>query len=258
MISQRTRLSLCQYLDLQNTATVAVLLEKHGLQFGDGDSFIQQIKLSLSLGTPQQIESLLEEVVATNAYLSDNARGLAYGQVNAYNQRWKDLIRCLELDGYRVEDIRLVPIDPTVHGSSANVEDDLSRELSSSQLVGAQAIQQAITNAIDAFHKVPAEYNACLGNARVAFETLARAIALQRRTTYPGSFDESSWGQIIQYLRTSEFITKKEEEGLTGVYSFISPGAHTPLGLGEEEMARLGLSLALSMCYFLIRSYNRP
>ena len=51
-------------------------------------------------------------------------------------------------------------------------------------------------------------------------------------------------------------ISKKEEEGLTGVYSFISKGAHKPVGLDEKEMARLGRSLAIGMSYFIIKCHN--
>ena len=61
---------------------------------------------------------------------------------------------------------------------------------------------------------------------------------------------------MLSYLRTSGLLTKQEEEGLAGVYSFVSPGAHTPLGLTEEEMVRLGRSLVASMAYFLTKRFN--
>lgn len=243
---------------MQHTDLISVLLERHGIHYTNAGSHIQRIKSSLSLGSPQQIESLAEEVIRTNAYLSDQVCVWPYDHVDAYNQRWKDLILCLELDGYRAENDRLIPIDPSVHEVAADVEDDLSRELSNSQLTETESIKQALSNAMEAFRRVPPDYNACLGNSRVALESLAKAIALKRRDTHPGNFDETAWGQVITYLRTSGFLTTKEEAGLTGVYSFISPGAHSPLGLGDEEMARLGLTFALSMCYFLIKLHNQP
>ena len=46
------------------------------------------------------------------------------------------------------------------------------------------------------------------------------------------------------------------EKGLTGVFSFISPGSHIPVGFSEEEFARLGRSLAVSFCYFLAKQFN--
>jgi hypothetical protein len=59
----------------------------------------------------------------------------------------------------------------------------------------------------------------------------------------------------LHYRRTSGFVTGKEEEGLARVFSFISPGAHVYVGNEEEEMTRLGRSLALSMCYFLVKKH---
>jgi hypothetical protein len=228
------------------------------MHFSNGGSLVQRTRFSLSLGTPQQIESLVDEVIRTNAFLADQVCGWPYDHCDAYNQRWNDLTLCLELDGYRVEDNRLIPIDPAIHGVAADVEDDLSRELSNAQIAEGQLIMQTISDAIEAFRRVPADHNGCLTNARVALQTLAKAIALKRRTTHPGTFNENSWGQVIMYLRTSGFITPKEEEGLTGTYSFISPGAHHPVAQDEQEMARLGLSFALSMCYFLVKLHNRP
>ena len=38
---------------------------------------------------------------------------------------------------------------------------------------------------------------------------------------------------------------------------FVSPGSYTPvLGGSEKEFARLGRSLALGFCYFLIKQFN--
>ena len=72
----------------------------------------------------------------------------------------------------------------------------------------------------------------------------------------PGSFDSSKWGQVVAHLRVSGFITKQQEAGLTGVFSFVSPGSHTPVGFSEQEFARLGRSLALGFCYFLVKHFN--
>ncbi|HSL04387.1 MAG TPA: hypothetical protein VK901_12735, partial [Nitrospiraceae bacterium] len=109
MISQRTVLSLCQYLDLQGATDIRILFEKHGLQFQPGDgAHIQRIHLSLSRGTAQQFESVLEEIVRTEGYFADKVCGWPFEQVAAYKQRWQDLVFCLELDGYRVFDQKLI------------------------------------------------------------------------------------------------------------------------------------------------------
>jgi hypothetical protein len=90
----------------------------------------------------------------------------------------------------------------------------------------------------------------------VALQTLATAIAKARSARYPGNFDETKWGQAAVYLRKSGFIKQHEEGGLTGVFSFLSQGAHTPIGFTEEEFTRLGRSLTVSFCYFLVKTWN--
>ena len=60
----------------------------------------------------------------------------------------------------------------------------------------------------------------------------------------------------LAYLRKSGFITTQEEEGLSGVFSFVSPGAHEPFGPDDIEMARLGRSLTIGLIYFLAKRYE--
>jgi hypothetical protein len=111
-----------------------------------------------------------------------------------------------------------------------------------------------IANSADAFRRN--DFNGCLGNARVALQSLATKIARERQVKHPGNFDPTKWGQVAAYLRVSGFITAEHEAGLTGVFSFASPGSHIPLGFSEQEFARLGRGLALGFCYFLIKHYN--
>lgn len=146
-----------------------------------------------------------------------------------------------------------VPTEPTIEGVQA-VEDDLAAELQRSGLPDADDIARVIENSADAFLR--GDFNACLGNARVALQSLATSIAQQRQASHPGKFDPSKWGQVAAYLRVSGFITDQQEAGLTGVFSFASPGSHTPVGFSEQEFARLGRSLALGFCYFLIKKFN--
>jgi hypothetical protein len=61
--------------------------------------------------------------------------------------------------------------------------------------------------------------------------------------------------QTIFATHPSGLINEREEHGLTGVYSFISEGAHAPVGMTEQEMVRLGRNLAAGASYFLIKRY---
>lgn len=257
MLSQRTKLSLCLYLELHDPDFLRIFFQKHGLSsdsllyVGSPYSRMDSLREALFGAGQEQLHGLLDEAIRTQ----DDLRYRVTPQYR-HHQRWDDLVRCLQLDGYRVEGQSLVAVDPTIEAAPP-IEDDLSAELRRAGLLEAEEILRLLDSSATAFRKVPPDYNACLGEARVALETLAKAIAKERSRTRPGSFDETRWGQVLAYLRVSGFVTEAEEKGLAGVYGFVSPGAHVPVGLTDEEMACLGRSLVASMCYFLVKRYNR-
>jgi hypothetical protein len=144
------------------------------------------------------------------------------------------------------------PIEPQIDGQEP-VEDDLTKALGSSGLPQAVEVQRLLVASADAFRR--GDHNGCLSNVRVALETLARDIADQRRAQHVGRYDPARWGQVLAFLRTSQFIADHEEKGTAGVYSFVSQGAHAPVGLTEDEFVRFGRNLAVSMCYFLVKRY---
>src|SRR5262245_60847772 len=103
-------------------------------------------------------------------------------------------------------------------GIAYAIEDDLTTEIGKSQLAEAAQVLGLLEKSGAAFQQSPPDFNGCLSNARIALETLARAITKKRRESHPGSFDETKWGQMLAYLRISELLTKQEEEGLADMY----------------------------------------
>jgi hypothetical protein len=251
MLSTRTKLSLIQYLQLFSQDLLSLLFRKHHCEVPYG-THTDALEDALSNSHPDQVASLLDEIVKTQGDLRSRRKSSG----PRYDERWEDLTRCLLLDNYKIEDKRLVQIEPTLEGV-APVEDDLERELRNSGLHDFEQIIRLLNNSAEDFRNVPPDYNGCLTNARAATQTLATGIAKQRQKKYGGSFDETKWGQVLAYLRTSSLITSQEENGLSGVFKFVSPGAHTPVGIDEGEMARLGRSLIVSMCYFLVKIHNK-
>ena len=252
MISKRTKISLCQYLELQDIANLSLLFEKHGLSsWLVPVQKIEILKNSILNASAEQLFNLLDEVIKTQrdwrSRISPRYR---------HDERWEDLARSLQLDGYKVEKHNLVRIEPTIE-NVAPVEDDLRKELKSSALTHVDEIVEMIEKSSEAYRQTPPDYNECLVKARIALETLARVIATKWRVQNPGNFREDKWGEILGYLHKSGFITKKEEEGLAGVYGFVSAGAHIPIvDSADEEMTRLGRNLVISMCYFFVKRYK--
>ncbi len=92
-------------------------------------------------------------------------------------------------------------------------------------------------------------------NARASLETLARDIAAELQVPDVGpDMDAFKWGRALNELRQQGELTLEEEQGLAGVYKFVSPGAHSSLGLPAEQMARLGRTLALNVCWLLLQN----
>jgi hypothetical protein len=150
----------------------------------------------------------------------------------------------------------IVPIDPTI-AAVTPLDDDLSGELSRSNLADRHEIIRLMKNSADDFCKQPQDFNGSLTSARVSLETLAKGIAAIHRATIPMLGDPTKFGAIVAYLRNQVgFLDVKEEAGIVGVYSFLSPGAHVPVGFTEEEMVRLGRSMIAAICYFLVKKHN--
>ena len=212
---------------------------------------IDGVRSILMSARSDQLVSILDEITRTQGNLRTNV-----SPKYVYDERWSDVVTCLLLDGYRIENHVLIPVEPEIEGAVA-VEDDLTHELEKSGLTDVQEIERVLVNSADAFRRVPPDYNACLSNVRVALETLAGSIANYRQAKLGSDLGETKWGHVLAYLCSSNLISKQEEKGLAGVFGFVSPGAHSPIGLSEEEMARLGRSLAVSMCYFLVKLHNK-
>lgn len=251
MISSRTRYSLAQFFGLHELDFVAVLLGKHQLHssFGKGQS-LTDILRSIRNATDDIVLSLLEEVTQTSGDLRSRIN-----PKYRHDERFSDLCRCLQLDGYIVENKKIRQTDPSI-SDAPPIEDDLIEALKASGLSEAETIAKKINDSSESFRSSPPNYNACLNDIRVALETLARSIAETRQGDGTPSYEHTKWGSTVSFLRQVEFITHEEEKGLAGVYGFVSPGSHRPLGIPEEQMARLGRSLALGMCWFLVKSYQ--
>lgn len=253
MIGSRTRYSFAQFLELQEPMISLVLLGKYGAQH-----------LSLS---PEQ---LLYGLLNTLRGLDDRTLMLALSEVVAtsgdlrarvspkyrFDERMHDLEQCLLLDGYIVQGKKLIQTDPSI-ADAAPLEDDLIAALQASGAPHAQNIIAKINDSAETFRATPPDYNASLINARVALETLAGDVAAKVASRLQGlpTYNPSKWGETLSFLRSSGELTYEEEKGLAGVFGFLSPGSHRPVGIPEDQMTRLGRTFALNMCWFLLKNH---
>lgn len=256
MFSRRFLRSLAQFLGLQNPELVVLLLEKHQIDaFGVesaqsyGSEILTELVRALDAACEEAIRSLAGEIARTSGDLRSHV-----SPKYTYDERFDDLQRCAYLDGYIFENQEVVPVDPTIVGV-APLEDDLTKILDCSGLGGAADVIRKLNDSASSFRSDPPNFNATLNDARVALQTLATQIALELQMRQGGNFEKTKWGSVISYLLQIGFITTEEERGLAGVFGFVSPGSHRPVGFSDQEMARLGRSFAAGMCYFLVKRY---
>ena len=257
-LSMRSKMSLCQFLRSFKRYDVLLLLEKYELSTCEIESHRPK---ALRNAIIQASDSQAEELVQELARKHDSMRTGVDPFGKEWNEpAWKELCLCLNLDGYMMEQDeydrevgRFIPIEPIIDGATP-VEDDLTREIQQSDIPDIDEILQVVEKSASAFRN--GDFNGCLNNARVALQTLAKSIAQARLSNHAGNFNPAKWGEVIAYLRTSGFITEEQERGIAGLFGFLSPGSHTPILIGEEEFARLGRNLSLSICYFLVKQFN--
>lgn len=170
-----------------------------------------------------------------------------------FDDQFEIFKKSLLLDGYLVVGNEINRLDPNCEGKEP-VEDALVKEVDKSDILKKDAIIMAINASADDFVSAQPDYNGSLTNIRIALETLVREIALYKGFSTPKL--GNTWGPSLSHLKGNGFIDQKDEAALSSVYTFISNGAHIPLGFSEEEFVRLGRNLCSSMCYFVIKRFN--
>lgn len=249
-LSRRSLISLHQLLTEVSPNNAASLIIKYDIadEYA-ADALLRdapRLREELLSINPEVTGRLLGEIAQTSQTLRRHVT-----PYYRFDERWNDLQRHLLLDGYRLAEGRITSIEPQIEGA-VPIEDELTSEMTDSNLnCGAQILSEI---KLSAQHFSASDYGGCLSHMRIALETLVREIAETRRGTE--RFDSEKWGQTLAHLRIVGIITRKQEEGISGAYSFICDGCHRPLGIEEVEYARLGRSLVLHMCYFLVKLHK--
>ena len=246
IVTNRTKLSLCQFLDLFDQDVLHVLLEKHGITvWGYSQTEIREVLVGAN---QDSLDTLIDEIVRTKGDLRNRV-----SPRYRFDERWGDFEKCLLLDGFKIQEKEIQAIEPVIEGAQP-LEDDLTYELESSGLSSSKETIRLIRLSAESFKKSTPDYNACLTHARVALETIVRTIASGRGLDIEQN--AKAWGRSLSHIRSAGFVTNKEEAAIASTYTFISDGAHIPVGFTEEEFTRFGRNLAMSVCYFIIKKFN--
>ncbi len=247
-LSKRTIISLAQLLGVIDKQVINVVLDKYSLDPYAASSLVNMSD-EIKSATDKQLADLVLEVANTGKVLRNNS-----SPKYEYDDQFEEFRKSLLLDGYQIEHKSVKALDPNYEGKEP-VEDALLNELEKSGLDIDIEVKTRILASASDFLKSPSDFNGSLTNIRIALETTIRKIAIEKGFVNNKS-SGNTWGPSLSFLRVNGFLVEKEEKALAAVFTFISDGAHIPIGFSEEEFVRLGRNICSSMCYFSIKKYN--
>ena len=171
-----------------------------------------------------------------------------------FDGRLIDLGRRLRADGFEVIEDALVRLLPTAE-PVAQINDHLEATLAGSDLDNDAEVRRLLQDSYASISSAEPDFNDATTKARIALETVARRSAVRVAAAREKAVPADTWGAALAFLYEEQVVTKLEEEALAKVYTLISPGAHVPRGLTDEQWALLARSFAVSGAYFLLHQH---
>jgi hypothetical protein len=248
MLTNQTRATLVQLLRAISPEAVRLLLIKH---FDDDLPAVTTNTLldAVTWARPDNMAGLLLELLSGATAVRADAP-----TKYVFDGRLADLRGRLRADGFEVIEDALVRLVPAAE-PAAQISDHLELTLAGSNLDNDGAIRQLLRESYLSCSSTPPDFNDGTTKARIALETVARRSASRVAADRGNVAPADTWGAALAFLRAETVITQAEEEALAKVYTLISPGAHVPKGLTDEQWALLARTFAVSGAYFLTRQH---
>ncbi|MFY9610313.1 MAG: hypothetical protein WAU45_17085 [Blastocatellia bacterium] len=250
-VSRQVRAAVTQSLTALTVPAARTLLYKHfGAQLDRADTSSAEYLCVVAEASDEDVLAIANEFVVHQQAVRADAP-----TKHVFDSRVGDLERWLLHDGWVADSGAIVRVTPAAEDVTG-IRDKLAEDVVASGLDGDGAILRALEDAATAFTAAIPDLNGSITHVRIALETTARRVATTVATRRALAYPQDSWGRALQFLRASAVLEPDEEEMLARVYTFISPGAHVPKGITDEEWARLARTFGISSVYFLMRKYN--
>lgn len=242
--SHQIRGTIAQVLASSSDDAVRTFVYKHSGVIG---SKIPRPRTIVNEASHSVIRSMLVELLSANKVLR-----AAAPLKGVFDESVGELQRWALHDGWIVERTELVRVTPLAE-EVTGIRDKFAEDLASSPLDHDGAIRVTLDGSSKDFVAQPPDFNGSITKARIVLETVGRRAAQHIAAANGVPYPEDSWGKALVLLRAQSVIEPTEEEILARVYTFVSPGAHVPKGITEEEWARLSRTFSVSSSYFLLR-----
>jgi hypothetical protein len=244
IFSHQTRGAMAQVLAVLSEDAARTFVYKH---IGMIASKMPPLRAVVASAPADVVRSMLVELLTNNKMLRSAApKKFVFDAAIGELERW------VLLDGWVVERNALVRVTPMAE-EVTGVLDKLIDDLATSGFDHDAAIRTALDDSSKSFVAQPPDFNGSITKVRIALETVAHRAAVRVAAARRIDYSKHSWGKALQFLKLQGVLEQEEEEVLARVYTFISPGAHVPKGMTDEEWARLARTFAVSSTYFLLR-----
>ena len=244
VFSHQTRGVIAQILTAISTGGAETFLYKH-LGVANVPSFVG----ALANASDDALRAMATELIVNNKLIR-----AAAPIKHVFESGVEDLERWVLHDGWIVEEGGLVRVTPAAE-ETTGIRDKLIEDLASSGLDSDGSIRKVVEDSSKDFNVQSPDFNGSITKVRITLESIARRAAQKLAAKQDRIYRQDSWGKALQLLRSLGAIEQDEEEILARIYTFISPGAHVPKGVTQEEWARLARTFGLSSAYFLLHKY---
>lgn len=248
MLTNQTRAALVQLLESISWSAIRLLILKH--MNLDHQHFDTSTLLDLTAAaTPEEMTGLLVELVGGTTAIRADAP-----TKHVFDARVGELRRRLRTDGFEVIEGALTRLMPAAE-PAAQISDYLQNALAGCDLDGDEEIRRMLRESHSSISAASPNLNDATTKARIALENVGRRAASRVATKRSKAAPPDTWGSALHFLRAEGIISQAEEDAVTKVYTLISPGAHVPKGLTDEQWALLARTFAVSSAYFLVQQY---
>ena len=248
MLTNQTAAGLVQLFDALSQDAVRLLLIKH-LDTDPAPFTVDNLLYIVTSAQPDAMAGLFVELVGGRTAVRANAP-----TKYVFDGRLTDLRRRLRADGFDVVEDALVRLLPTAE-PVGQIKDFLEATLADSDLDNDAEVRRLLQESYASISAAAPDFNDATTKARIALETVARRSAARVAAAREKTAPADTWGAALAFLYKERVVTKHEEEALAKVYTLISPGAHAPRGLTDEQWALLARSFAVSGAYFLLHQH---
>jgi hypothetical protein len=208
--------------------------------------------LSDSLRQTEALEKGCRLLLGFAEYLFDKSHTLP--DYNAWHVELEQLLKSLELDGFRLHQGRLIPADTAIFDQPKQVS-FLIEQIKTTKPNSEQTLLHHFSNGEQAY--LEGKYDTAVGEWRKFLERLLKDIAEatgRNRADLKKDATKLTMKDLFLYLEETGFLDSDERLAFSSSWAFLSAGAHP--GIGNKDQAYLAMVLSLSFGHIALSKFE--